>query len=183
MKQSSPCGSLGKRVLAVVRKNPGQKARDIARELLTDRKTVNSILYGELRRLVTIDTAFCWWPNDAQSDSGRDGESPEKNRTTQIRLTHATVNNKTRGDDEVERIDGQLDQEHQTWFFDLRRMYFIHASPITASDGEIVAEPLFWFQIDDKVFACFGNEELSLHTKHRLEDCKITPLRPGQNPS
>ena len=48
-------------------------------------------------------------------------------------------------------------------------------------DGEILAEPLFWFQLDDRIVACFAKEEPGPHTLHKLEDSKIEVIRPGQN--
>jgi len=59
----------------------------------------------------------------------------------------------------------------------------IQQEPITASDGEILAEPIFWFQVDRRVFACFGNEEPGAHTLHKLEDngIDICIIRPGED--
>ena len=41
-----------------------------------------------------------------------------------------------------------------------------------AQDGEILAEPLFWFQVDDRVIACFVTGVIGIHTRHKLEDAR-----------
>lgn len=91
---------------------------------------------------------------------------------------------------EVEREISNLDDfndmlallgtDKRDWLAELWNSYLMQQEPITAEDGEILAEPLFWFQTDDGRFACFGNEEPGTHTLHKLEDNKIEILRPGQ---
>jgi hypothetical protein len=71
-------------------------------------------------------------------------------------------------------------KEKRAWLEGLCKLYLIQQEPITAHDREILAEPLFWFQVDDRVFACFGNDNPGLHTLHKLEDNGIEVLRPGQ---
>jgi hypothetical protein len=62
----------------------------------------------------------------------------------------------------------------------LWRSYLIQQEPITSNDGEILAEPLFWFQVDDRRFACFGSEAPGSHTLHKLEENGIEIIQPGQ---
>jgi hypothetical protein len=38
-----------------------------------------------------------------------------------------------------------------------------------------------WFQADDRMVACFGNEDPGPHALHLLEDNKIEIIRPGEN--
>jgi hypothetical protein len=43
--------------------------------------------------------------------------------------------------------------------------YRIEQELILADDGEILAEPLFWFRVDDFRYACIGNEILGPHAR------------------
>jgi hypothetical protein len=71
-------------------------------------------------------------------------------------------------------------REWREWLTKVWRSYLIQQEPIIADDGEILAQPLFWFQVDDRVFACFGDEDPGAHTRHKLEDNGIEVVRPGQ---
>ncbi|MCI0591579.1 MAG: hypothetical protein L0Y67_08310 [Gammaproteobacteria bacterium] len=52
--------------------------------------------------------------------------------------------------------------------------------PILASDGEILAEPVFWFKENNQVIACFGNEQPGAHIRFKLEDAGIEIIIPGE---
>ncbi len=86
--------------------------------------------------------------------------------------------------DDFEDVLGRLgtgsDAARRDWLARLWKSYPIQQEPITAEDGEILAEPLFWFQADDHRYACFGDEDPGPHTLHKLEDNGIEILRPGQ---
>jgi hypothetical protein len=82
---------------------------------------------------------------------------------------------------DFEDVLGKVGPDHREWLARLWKTYLIQQEPIAATDGEILAEPLFWFQLDDRVVACFGKEEPGPHTMHKLEDSKIDVIRPGQN--
>jgi hypothetical protein len=85
--------------------------------------------------------------------------------------------------DDFEDLCGRLghDKRNRDWLAKLWGSYLIQQEPITANDGEILAEPLLWFQADDRVFACFGDEHPGPHTLHKLEDNGIEVVRPGQD--
>jgi hypothetical protein len=81
---------------------------------------------------------------------------------------------------DFEDVLGTVGPGHRDWLVRLWKTYLIQQEPITATDGEILAEPLFWFQLDDRVIACFGKEEPGPYTMHKLEDNRIEIIRPGQ---
>jgi hypothetical protein len=70
--------------------------------------------------------------------------------------------------------------DQRDWLAKLWKSYMIHQEPIVAPDGEILAEPLFWVQNDDRMVACFGRDDPGTHTLHKLEDHRIEVIRPGQ---
>ncbi len=75
---------------------------------------------------------------------------------------------------------GKRDSDKRDWLAKLWKSYLIQQEPITAGDGEILAQPLFWFQADDRMVACFGDEEPGAYTLHKLEDNGIEVVRPCQ---
>jgi superfamily I DNA/RNA helicase len=83
---------------------------------------------------------------------------------------------------DFEDLLGRLGDGRRDWLAKLWKSYLIQQEPIIAKDGEILAEPLFWFQVDDRVVACFGDEDPGTHTRHKLEDNRVDILVPGQNP-
>jgi hypothetical protein len=54
----------------------------------------------------------------------------------------------------------------------------IEQEPLLGPDGEIIAEPLFWYKKDEKVYACFEPATVSSRVRHRLEDVDITIVEP-----
>lgn len=84
--------------------------------------------------------------------------------------------------DDFEDVLARLGPGHRSWLEKLWRTYRIEQEPILADDGEILAEPLFWCKEDDRVFACFGDEEAGTSTLHNLEDNGVEVIRPGQEP-
>jgi hypothetical protein len=84
--------------------------------------------------------------------------------------------------DDFEDVLARLGSGHRSWLEKLWKTYRIEQEPILADDGEILAEPLFWFKEDDRVFACFGDEEPGTSTLHNLEDNGVEVIPPGQEP-
>lgn len=42
------------------------------------------------------------------------------------------------------------------------------------------AEPLFWVEVGEDRYACFGKETPRVRTQQRLEDCSIKLLKLGE---
>jgi hypothetical protein len=84
--------------------------------------------------------------------------------------------------DDFEGLLGQLGPDFRDWLGKLWKSYLIQQEPMKAEDGEILAEPLFWFQVDDQRFACFGDAAPRATTRHKLEDAGIKVVRPGDTP-
>lgn len=56
-----PYPNLNAQILAILSEQPGLKAREIATTLKTDKKYINSALYGELKSKCTQDEKYCWY--------------------------------------------------------------------------------------------------------------------------
>jgi hypothetical protein len=74
----------------------------------------------------------------------------------------------------------QLGSDRQDWLANLWETYQVEQEPLLGDDGEILAEPLFWFKKDGRLVACFGCNDPGPHTLHKLEDNGIAVIRPGQ---
>jgi hypothetical protein len=96
-------------------------------------------------------------------------------------LERPKVEQETSGVEDFEDILESIGQEHRGWLAKLWKSYPIEQEPIKSRDGEILAEPLFWFRLDDRVLACFGHRGAGSHTLHKLEDNGIELVRPGED--
>ena len=65
---------LSESILASLKKNPGQTAQQLSKELGVDKTSINSLLYGQLKGQCYQDKAYRWFPSK---------ESPQKSKTTQ----------------------------------------------------------------------------------------------------
>ncbi|MBE2233047.1 MAG: AAA family ATPase [Anaerolinea sp.] len=70
--------------------------------------------------------------------------------------------------------------QHESWLRDIWRKYKVVQEPLLAADGEILAEPVFWFHAGISTFACFGSQTVGASTRHLLEDHGIVVLMEGQ---
>lgn len=86
------------------------------------------------------------------------------------------ISNIEQFEDVLEATGGQ----HRTWLGDLWKRHQIQQERIIASNGEILAEPLFWFKTEDRMLACFGKEKPAQRTIFKLEDNGIEIIQPGQ---
>ena len=84
--------------------------------------------------------------------------------------------------DEFEDVLGRLGAAHRIWLKNLWDAYTIEHEPILAADGQLVAEPQFWFKHAERIFACFGKADPGPYTLHKLDDHdpKIEIVQPGQ---
>lgn len=83
--------------------------------------------------------------------------------------------------DDLNDILEQIGIEHRSWLVDLWKRFKIRQEPITDSDGNIVTEPLFWFEHDGDRIACFGAEPLPQDKQVEFVRNRIkllTPVKP-----
>lgn len=73
-----------------------------------------------------------------------------------------------------------IGQEHRKWLAGLWSHCKLNQEPILTKAGELVAEPLFWFKADGKVFACFGVTPPRQRIVQKLEDYGVSLLEVGQ---
>jgi hypothetical protein len=85
-------------------------------------------------------------------------------------LENPKVEQEANDRDDFEEVLARLGTDARDWLASLWGGRLIQQEPITTDEGEILAEPLFWFQADDRVYACFGSESPGTHTLHKLED-------------
>jgi superfamily I DNA and RNA helicase len=83
--------------------------------------------------------------------------------------------------DDLNDILDQIGTEHRSWLVDLWKRFKIRQEPITDSEGRIVVEPLFWFEHDEDLYACFGVEPSTNDQPIRFEANRITLLKAGGN--
>lgn len=181
MNHTPAVACLAEKVLEAVRAQPGQKAKEIAKKLGVDKTAVNSLLYGHLRGQVVKDDTFCWRPAGASEGPKRESRSvPQNGGRSPERMEAPNGGKGLRSDERFNQLLHWLGTEHHTWLTTLWNTYLLQEGPITASDGEILAEPLLWFQFDDRLVACFGAIEPGPHTRDKLEDNGIVVIRPGE---
>ena len=80
--------------------------------------------------------------------------------------------------DVAEELLRLIGAKHRAWLKSVLKKHVIEQDPIFADDGEVIAEPLFWFGHGSVKYACFS-EEPKQAVAHRLEDAGITVLLPG----
>jgi hypothetical protein len=80
--------------------------------------------------------------------------------------------------DVAEEVLRQIGPKHRDWVKKIVNQHTIEQDPIFAEDGEIIAEPLFWFLHGDTKYACYADEPKQA-VRHRLEDAGIKLLLPG----
>ena len=69
-------------------------------------------------------------------------------------------------------------KKHRDWLKSVLKKYAIEQDPILAGDGEVIADPLFWFDHGGTRYACF-KEGPKQAVANRLEDAGIKVLLPG----
>lgn len=81
--------------------------------------------------------------------------------------------------DDLYDILEQIGHQHRKWLISLWNAFQIVQEPIFGSDGQVVAEPLFWFARDGKRFACVLQGHLASIDKAILQAHGITLCIPG----
>jgi superfamily I DNA and RNA helicase len=82
--------------------------------------------------------------------------------------------------DDFEDVLSGVGSNHRDWLARLWKSRWVEREPIVTREGEILAEPLFWFKEDDRTVACFRDGSPGTNTLHRLEDAGVLIIRPGQ---
>ncbi len=81
--------------------------------------------------------------------------------------------------DDLNDILENIGFEHRAWLVDLWKRFEIRQEPIIEADGQVLAEPLFWFERHGMKLACFGVETLSHARQRELSNTGINVLRVG----
>ena len=82
--------------------------------------------------------------------------------------------------DEFADLSQQIGIQHESWLKHLWANHGIQREPIVSKNGEILADPLFWFQNGSATYACFGQREPGRQTQFKLADANIKVIEPGQ---
>ncbi len=77
---------------------------------------------------------------------------------------------------------GVIGTEHRAWLTTVWSQFAVSQEPLMSKNGEIVAEPLFWFESGGHKHACFGRETPRQRVLQRLEDFGVKLLEVGQDP-
>ena len=70
--------------------------------------------------------------------------------------------------------------KNREWLKSIMKKSKIELDSVLADNGEVIAEPLFWFVKDGVPFACFVGEPLQA-IRHKLEDLGFQVIAPGHN--
>ena len=81
--------------------------------------------------------------------------------------------------DDLNDILESIGTQHRKWLVDLWKRFEIRQEPITDADGNVLAEPLFWFERGESLWACFGTTSLSPDKETEYGRCGVTVLRLG----
>lgn len=81
--------------------------------------------------------------------------------------------------DDFEDLARMIGYQHRDWLKALRKSVHINQEPLS-SEGEILAQPAFWFENGLRIIACFV-EQPSRRVAHRLEDLGIRLIKPGES--
>ncbi len=98
-----------------------------------------------------------------------------------VLVDHPKVETHISSIDEFEEVVQHVGAEHRGWLEGIWKSHGIEQEPIIAKDGEILAEPLFWFKNDERIYACFGAQLPGRSVLNRLEDAGIAVVEPGQD--
>ncbi|MCA9075807.1 MAG: AAA family ATPase [Planctomycetaceae bacterium] len=82
-------------------------------------------------------------------------------------------------DDVYETLE-LIGAEYRKWLISLWSRFKVSQEPLISKDGEIIAEPLFWFKSGTHIHACFGSETPRQRVLQRLEDFGVHILDVGQ---
>lgn len=81
--------------------------------------------------------------------------------------------------DDLNDILDQIGTQHRAWLIDLWKRFKIRQEPIVDGDGNLLAQPLFWFQNGNCRVACFPLADADRSTVDRLRKSEIFCINPG----
>ena len=94
-------------------------------------------------------------------------------------VSHADIESEDSEVENFEELASRLGTKHRPWLSGLWKNYAIQQEPIIVEDGEILGEPLFWFQNGKRSYACFEST-VGTRARHRLHDAGFDVITPGQ---
>jgi hypothetical protein len=133
-------------------------------------------LYVAMTRARSILGIYSLNSNDPASK--RLNETIERCIATQSSLP--SVDSVSSRQEEFNDLLDQIGSQHRKWLQGLWHKYEIIQEPIFSADGAVLAEPLFWFLLDEKKYACFGTARYSDHLVESLEKNAIRCIEVGQ---
>ena len=92
----------------------------------------------------------------------------------------AKVDVSTSMQDDLNDILASIGFQHRQWLEDLWKRFPIRQEPITAVDGTVVAEPLFWIEKNNQCLACFGDQLIAKERRLLFSENKISLLKIGE---
>ncbi|MCE9552286.1 MAG: AAA family ATPase [Planctomycetes bacterium] len=90
------------------------------------------------------------------------------------------IEDETSDQDDFNDILERIGPQHRKWLSSIWKDFEVIQEPITDAAGEIIAEPLLWFNREGKRFAFFGNEPPSLLVLQRLEEIAFRIIQSGE---
>lgn len=83
--------------------------------------------------------------------------------------------------DDLQGLLERIGDDHAQWLKKLADRYPLIQEPLLGADGEIIAQPLFWFETLLGKHCCFGRTDPGQLTRNQLEDNNIVLLMSGQD--
>lgn len=81
--------------------------------------------------------------------------------------------------DDLTDLVAMIGNKHEEWLRGLIKKVDIIQEPLLSDEGEILAEPAFWFKKDDRIMVCLV-EPVSTYQTRRLKDLGIQLIKPGE---
>ena len=81
--------------------------------------------------------------------------------------------------DEFDDLLRSVGTEHGAWLRSILDGQRLVQEPMLGGDGSILCEPLFWYELGGRRFACFPKDKPSQRVRNALDDAGVVILRPG----
>jgi len=83
--------------------------------------------------------------------------------------------------DDLEDLVKIIGEKHRKWVISLWKKHSLSQEPLLTTAGEIVAQPLFWFNANGRIYALFAPDRPRQRVLQRLEDFGVTVIESGQD--